>query len=295
MNFDIKTYSVDGRKSIQDLYDSFSGLAKGEWIKEEIVVSRRESGGEIFELPVYSFRTKKKGNALWIIAGIHGEEPAGPNAISKGLEYIKNLGGEMQVILLPLCNPLGYASNFRYPRLEKWVEGKDDSVGDSEHLLFSDDLKNPRRKEPKNLECDALTKHVLKLAEDYKPILTIDLHEDNLLHDGGYIYVNCLRRYESETGNKIIDLLSRKVPIKYDGLTRFNEEIIRGIIANEKDGSIDELLNSEKIIVNGEIAKGPGSKSSIVVETPATMSLEKRVEAHLEILKNLKELVKIEQ
>src|SRR3989344_2758090 len=295
MNFDIKTYSVDGRKSIQDLYDSFSGLAKGEWIKEEIVVSRRESGGEIFELPVYSFRTKKKGNALWIIAGIHGEEPAGPNAISKGLEYIKNLGGETPIILLPLCNPLGYLSNWRYPRLEKWVEGKDDSVGDSEHLLFSDDLKNPRKTEPKNPECDALTKHVLKLAEDYKPILTIDLHEDNLLHDGGYIYVNCLRGYESEVGNKIIDLLSEKIPIKYYGFTRFNEKIIRGIIANEKDGSIDELLNSEKIIVNGEIAKGPGSKSSIVVETPATMSLEQRVSAHLEILKNLKELAKIEQ
>ena len=55
MNFDIKTYSTDGRKPIKVLYDSFSGLAKGEWIKEEIVVSRRESGGEIFELPVFSF------------------------------------------------------------------------------------------------------------------------------------------------------------------------------------------------------------------------------------------------
>jgi hypothetical protein len=41
-------------------------------------------------LPIIALRTPKKGKALWVISGIHGEEPAGPNAISdrKAIEFL---------------------------------------------------------------------------------------------------------------------------------------------------------------------------------------------------------------
>ena len=293
MNLDIKTYDSDGRSSIGKLSNSFLSLLKEGWIFEQFAVSEKEENGENLKYPIFSFRTQKKGDALWLLSGIHGEEPAGPNAIAKGLDYIKALGMEIPIVLLPLCNPLGYARNWRYPRVEKWEAGKDDSVGDSDHLLFLNDSKSPRKAEPKNSECDALTKHILKLSEDYKPFLTIDLHEDNLLHEGGYIYVNGEEGYESKVGRKIIELLSERIPIKFGGETRFKEKIVGGIVANEKDGSVDELFSSKEIYADGKTARGPSSKTSIVVETPATMPLEQRVNAHLEVVKNLRELFRL--
>ena len=293
MNLDMKTYDSDGRIPIGKLSINFLSLLNDGWEFEEIAVSEREENGEKLIYPIFSFRTKKQGDALYLLSGIHGEEPAGPNAIAKGLDYIKSLGMEMPIVLLPLCNPLGYAKNWRYPRVEKWEAGKDDSVGDSDHLLFLKDSKNSRRTEPKNSECDALTKHILKLSEDYKPFLTIDLHEDDLLHEGGYIYINGEEGYESKVGRKIIELLSKKIPIKFDGETGFKERIVGGIVANEKDGSIDELFSSKEIYVGGKITRGPSAKTSIVVETPATMPLERRVNAHLEVIKNLRELARL--
>ena len=42
-------------------------------------------------LPILAFRTRLKGDALWIISGIHGEEPAGVNAIAKNVRYLNKL------------------------------------------------------------------------------------------------------------------------------------------------------------------------------------------------------------
>lgn len=300
MNSNSKTYGADGRKPINALYDSFSKLTDAGWLKEEIIISRAEHNGKKMAYPILSFRTRKKGNALYLLSGIHGEEPAGPNAIAEGIDYIIKLGEETPIVLLPLCNPLGYARNWRYLNMQKWAKGLEGkSVGDSEHFLLSrEGLKKPVRKNPISAESAAITNHVLKLSRDYKPVLTIDMHEDKLLEEGGYVYVNSEERYNSKIAKKIIDILKEKVPIKYGGLTRFGESIVNGIIAKEKDGSIDELLSSKKIIVGGKIISGPSSKTSIVVETPANprkFPIEKRVEAHLEIIKNLGMLIKLGQ
>jgi hypothetical protein len=85
----VSEYTADGRKPFNDLVASFDELEKDGWIKEIITVSRRGRKGRTMALPVLSYRTPETGPATWIISGIHGEEPAGPNAIAEGIDHKK--------------------------------------------------------------------------------------------------------------------------------------------------------------------------------------------------------------
>ena len=294
MNLNLKTYDKDNRIQVGKIYKSYSKLGKN-WIKEPIAFSKHERNGKVLKLPILSFRTKKKGKAIWIIAGIHGEEPAGVNAVSEGIKYIAEIGKEIPVVLLPLCNPLGYVSDWRYLNIPVWsrdLEGF--SVGDSEYLLPS--LKNKKKARGKSTspEEKALTKYVMKLEKQYPPFLTIDFHEDNLVNKG-YVYSQGKYGAEDKIAKRIVKILASKgVPIKMHGLTRFGQKIFHGNVKAKHDGSIDEFLSAKKIIVNGRVVVKPNATTAIVVETPAAnMKLEKRKNAHLEVLKRLKEVVKM--
>jgi len=108
----IKTYN-DGRKPIGELYSSFLELQKSGWILDTIVYSKGEWMNKEVSLPIIALRTPKAGKSFYVLSGVHGEEPAGPNAISeqKTIEYLARLGKKIPIVLLPLCNPLGYLRN----------------------------------------------------------------------------------------------------------------------------------------------------------------------------------------
>ncbi len=92
--------------------------------------------GTSVPLPIVALRSPVKGPAIWILAGIHGEEPAGPNAVAAAIDDIAKLGEHRPVVLLPLLNPHGYARNWRYLNVAEYSESVDgQSVGDSSHLL----------------------------------------------------------------------------------------------------------------------------------------------------------------
>ncbi len=289
---DISTYK-DGRMSIKNIYNCFFKLIKKGLVLDIIGYSKGFWKGKRVSLPIICLRTKKKGNAVWIISGIHGEEPAGPNAIANGIDYIAKLDKKIPVVLLPLCNPLGYLRDWRYvnqKRYSKKIQGH--SVGDSEHYLLDKSLKKARNKKPSCSESKALTSFVLKLIKQYNPKMSFDFHEDDMIPKG-YIYSQGKLGAEDKIAQKVVKiLLKNKIPIKMTDDSRFGEKIIKGVISNSKDGSIDELIASEKIIKNNKIIKKPYAKTVIVVETPAAkMSLEKRKNAHLAILKNIKNFI----
>jgi hypothetical protein len=283
----------DGRKSVDALYGAFMSLVEDGWISEAAAVSSRERNGRVMTLPIPSLRTKKTGQAVWIISGIHGEEPAGPNAIAAGINLIRDMGKEVPVVLLPLCNPLGYASNWRYLDLPDWQEDVAScSAGDSEHVL--PDLKAPssaRIPEASSPEAAALVAHVLKLARDYPPVISIDFHEDNLL-DEGYIYSQGRHGARDEVARRCVEALrSSGIPVRMSGKTRFGEEITNGVVGPQSDGSIDELLAAETIIIAGKSVPGPRAESVIVIETPAAaMPLDARQRAHLAVLECLRDI-----
>lgn len=260
----------DGREKINNLISSYFQLNKKYWIIEE-------AGNSSF--PVYSLRTKKFGNSLWIISGIHGEEPAGPIAISRTIKNLEKLGKDIPVVILPLCNPEGYILNKRYP-------SSNVSVGSSDYFL-PDPKNKPRCINPESIESKNLVSYVINMSRIYKPKLVLDLHEDSKLNEFYlYSYGN------KKPVEKIISLFNNKIPFVKKGKTRFNEKIINGIISGNGDGSIDELLYSNKIIINKRVIKRPCAESVVVFESAGKLDLEERINAHSKLLENCADLMK---
>lgn len=278
----------DGRLPIEALYRSFTSLLEKGWQLD--VVTQSKPAGREFALPVIALRSPHPGKALWILSGIHGEEPAGPNAIAGAIDEIAALGEQRAVVLMPLNNPQGYVHNWRYlnmPVYSASVEGQ--SVGDSSHLLI--DPENPERaraESASSAEAGAITSYILSLSASYPPDYSIDLHEDNLIGEG-YVYSQGRLGASDPMALAAVRILKENgIPLKASGKTRFGETIEGGIIGPVIDSSIDELMSAATIMVDGRKQAGPGAGTVLVFETPAKeVGLQTRIAAHLALLQNL--------
>lgn len=298
----IADYTADGRMPQAQLLEAVSaGLGPG-WHSDTVYSYPEEPS-----LAIRAWRTKQSGPALWILSGVHGEESAGPNAIARNVSVIRELADAgIPVVLIPLSNPKAYRNNWRYPNTGErdWKLGGY-SVGDSEYLL--PDLESgsrPRAAQIAGPETLALTSYVLTQAQDYPPTLVLDLHEDELSVDGGYIYSQGKQADANPVGAEIINALqSAGIILRMDGDTRFGEPIVGGVISRDdkggpiRDGSIDELLASDTVFIDGAPRQGPSAKTVIVVETPAdaSVSFEQRVAGQGEVLKRLPTLWQLNQ
>jgi len=296
-------YTADGRTALPQILAQFDVLAqKHGWLPDTIFAYPGSA-----ELVIKSWRTPQRGAALWILSGIHGEEPAGPNAIARNLPSLVALARTgVPVVLIPLCNPKAYRSNWRYPNTAErdWHKGGY-SVGDAEYLL--PDLTNgatPRAAAAPGPETKALTQYVLRLAKNYPPLLVLDLHEDELSREGGYIYSQGSHADDNPVGAEIVRLLlANGIPLRKSGKTRFGEPIVNGVISRDdkgqpiRDGSIDELLSATEIFVDGQKSRGPAGQTVIVVETPAFAGsrFEQRVAAQGAVVKRSPELWRLAQ
>jgi hypothetical protein len=287
------TYSSDGRISLVDIYRAQGELQrKPGWILDEVFLEEVTApGGGSMILPANCLRTTQKGPALWILTGIHGEEPAGPNALADNitaLEAVRRKG--IPLVVLPLLNPLGYQRNWRYPDVPVYSEAQPgSSVGDSDHLL-PDDKGAPRRKAAACRQAALLTTRVVELAREYPPMLSLDLHEDNLL-EKGYLYSQGRDGASDRVAQALVRLFVRnRFPILTEGKTRFGESITGGIVSATKDGSIDELISAPAIILNGVAQKGPSGRSVLVLETSSMHTpLAERKKLHATVLASLEE------
>jgi hypothetical protein len=279
---------ADGRAPIESLYRQYLSLVDKGWTAEVVAESGPE--GTAVPLPILALRSPAAGPAIWILAGIHGEEPAGPNAIAATIDAIAKLGAHRPVVLMPLLNPQGYARNWRYLNLPVYSETvAGHSVGDSSHLLPSaEDAAKARAPAASSPEADAITAFVLRHQADYPAVISIDLHEDNLI-DEGYVYSQGVSGAKEELAITAVGVLREAgVPIKMDGRTRFDERIERGIIGPVTDSSIDELMSARTIVVGGASRPGPAATTVLVLETPAAaLPLERRVAAHAALLRLL--------
>jgi hypothetical protein len=296
INFpDVSTYKKDGRMPITEVYKRLSRLKDSRWIKETLLCQRVDlKENKRKSLPILAFRTRLKGDALWIISGIHGEEPAGPNAIAKNVRYLNKLAKRIPIVLLPLCNPSGYRRDWRYPTLKRRPKSNETivpSVGASEQFLINEKTGKAQAKQAINKESEEISSYIIQHSEAYKPLLVLDFHEDESAKKQ-YIYSQGKLKNYDPIARKIVNILKKRDFKFYEnGRTSFNEKIIKGVVSNIKDGSIDELLSAEKIIVNGQIKDGPDAKSVIVIETKTIdVPLDKRVKAHSYILKSSKNI-----
>ena len=283
---------ADGRAPIEALYRSWLGLAEKGWKAELVAESQPAGTGR--PLPIIALRSPTPGPAIWILAGIHGEEPAGPNAIAEAIDDIAKLAAARPVVLLPLLNPQGYARNWRYLNVAAYSEAIDgQSVGDSSHLLSSAmDPSRPRAEAPSSPEADAITAFILRRLADYPPVCSIDLHEDNLI-DEGYVYSQGAEGADDELAIAAVGVLRETgVPIKMEGATRFDEPIVRGIVGPVTDSSIDELMSARQVVRDGALHPGPAAHTVLVFETPAAaLPFPRRVAAHAALLRRLAALL----
>ena len=287
----ITTYNKDGRASLGELYRKYELLHRKFGWERKQVYSQELTLNKRILIPIFSFRSPNKGPSIWIFSGVHGEESAGPNAIAQTINYLATLAKKgKSIVLFPLLNPSGYVRNWRYQN-EYRDSKKGVSVSDSE--FFLPDLKvpdKPRATKPSCRQVEKLVKYILALAEDYKPILSLDLHEDEDL-SSSYIYSQGRLGVKDPIAGKIVSILtSSQIPVFKGGKTRFGEKIESGVIVNINDGSLDEFMAAKKIIIDGKVQKGPGASTAIVVETPTIgIPLKKRIMAHRAILSSLEE------
>jgi endonuclease/exonuclease/phosphatase family metal-dependent hydrolase len=281
----------DGRQSIETLFASYLQLLDQGW-QLDIITNSKPAGTQA-ALPIIALRSPVSGPAVWLLAGIHGEEPAGPNAIAAAIKDIAALGERYPVVLLPLLNPQGYARNWRYLNLPKWSETVDgQSVGDSSHLLPDPDNPGMPRATPSSAEAHAITHYILDMAGSYPPRYSIDLHEDNLIGEG-YVYSQgSLGSADPFAAGAVQILGENNIAVKMSGQTRFDEIITGGIIGPVTDSSIDEFMSSKWIVVEGRVQAGPGAETVLVFETPAAdLTLDQRVDAHIALIRRLAPLL----
>jgi hypothetical protein len=278
----------DGRATIHQLYSSYATLLDKGWILD--VIGHSQPAGTERQIPIVALRSSISGPAVWIISGIHGEEAAGPNAIATAIEEIGRLGEHFPVVLIPLSNPHGYVRNWRYLNSPIWsVDVDAQSVGDSSHML--PDPENPeqaRAATASSPEADAITRYIVKRMSDYPPIISIDLHEDDRISEG-YVYSQGVNGAIEPLATEAVRVLRENgIPIKLEGTTRFDEEIVDGIIGPVIDSSIDELMSAREIIVNGAMRAGPAARTVLVFETPAgDLPLALRTKAHDALLRRM--------
>ena len=281
-------FVADERKPYSELYEAFSALTDRGWTLDVIIESRPQ--GTTAALPIIALRSPVEGEAAWFLAGIHGEEPAGPNALFTVLDDIALLGERYPVVLMPLLNPQGYVRNWRYlntPVYSESVEAQ--SVGDSSHLLVDPAAPGTARADAASSpEAAAITAYVLQTMSTYPPRYSIDLHEDNMLQRG-YVYSQGELGAADPLAHEAVDALkSSGIPLQLDGETRFGEQIENGIIGPVTDSSIDELMSARQVVVEGAIESGPAAATVLVFETPsAAASFDNRVTAHVELLRRL--------
>jgi APA family basic amino acid/polyamine antiporter len=294
----VPDYTADGRLTVAQLMSRFDALSRDHGWHEATIYTYPGEG----RAAIRGWHTAHRGEALWILAGMHGEEPAGPNALAANLVQVVELAAAgVPVVVIPLCNPNAYRHNWRYPNTPErdWRRGGY-SVGDSEYLL--PDLETgskPRAAAAAAPDTQALTQFVLRLAATYPPRLVLDLHEDELSAEGGYIYSQGNGTDGARVGAEVIRLLEASgIPIRHSGRTRFGEPIVDGVISRNdrgqpiRDGSIDELLAATTVFVDGRPVPGPAAATVIVVETPAFAGskFDLRVGAHGTVVRHVSDL-----
>lgn len=192
---------------------------------------------------------------ICLSAGIHGDEPAGVEAILAFLEnfrqYAELLEG-VEAIILPCDNPFGYERNIR---------------SNADGLDLNREFQDSNRSQEIHLIKKAVRQHSFDIA--------LDFHED-VDGEGFYLWERKSPALKS-IGGIIIQRISQKYSID-----RRSE--IEGFPNRQGVISLDRYCPEEGWPKTYYLSQN-GTKYCLTLETPTNLSLQARVEMHLLALK----------
>lgn len=299
-------FTKDGRKTLDALYSSYDLLCQHGW-KKELICSQKEIGSGVKTrlYPVFGYLSPLKKDqsheSLWILSGIHGEEPAGPNAIAEEINTIKKIAKSgIPTVLIPLINPLGYSKDYRYLNSKRETDTPQYMTA-SDHLLSDkENPERPRSDKPANAYSEQILNWAVEKIHKFPPYLVIDHHEDEIEwetkavdHEGSYCYAYGNPKAIESSCKKIAQTLNKHgVPLLDNFETRYHERTSFGFLFNVSDNSIDEFLAAPSFYWKGEHQLKPAAKAVFVIETTRDdtkpILLVDREKAHQEIIKSYK-------
>lgn len=292
-------------KNPEQIHQAFECLVDQKNWQQRFVPSHEEIG--YYSSP--AARHAQPGTeTLWLIAGIHGEEVAPPNAFSEPevINMLGSLSETRSIICWPLMNPEGYLEGIRnvgggrsVTNSERWLP--------KNRRLFS----TPASQELVMDANEAVVNTVIDLLNSSPPNMVLDCHEDIFdrsfsTHDpraiiGSYVFASCVpnyRRNAQKISQEILNALrSTGLKIQTHGTTDIGETINNGVVWNVRDHSIDYLMTNGYYINNsGKLIHIPRAKAGFVVETVVPhghdIPLVQRVEGHKQVLLALSRMIK---
>lgn len=240
------------------------------------VISLSEIGKIVYGTNGYSLymldiTDKKYGSdrkkSVCISAGIHGDEPAGVEAVIRFLRDISQgspVIRSVDITLFPCNNPHGYEAGQR-------TNGN------------GNDLNREFRKRRPDEEVFLIKRALAGRSFD----LSLELHED--VDTTGFYLYELKNEAEVSFGKDIINIISERYPVN------LNEEIegMRadgGVISLEgNESEIKEMIQKRRRWPQALYQFNRGTRHCITCETPVNIRMEERANMHLLVLEHLLE------
>jgi hypothetical protein len=213
---------------------------------------RRLATGPQFAL--YSVRTKRlpREGTIYISAGIHGDEPAGPEALITWAEKNTRLLRRRPFLLVPCINPWGLVNNSR--------------------------TDSQKRDLNRSFQNDAIAEiAALKRAMGRRRFsLALTLHED---YDGQGIYIYEIQGACPGWGEALLEAARPHVPADLRRVIE-GREAVRGLVRRPLDMKLFKQIGlPEAVYLHLQACP-----RVFTIETPSEFGLDRRVRAHVAVI-----------
>lgn len=182
------------------------------------------------------------------LAGLHGDEPAPCWGVLKFLETKFHIPSDLRIVILPLCNPVGFIKGIRQ-------NAKGDDIN---RQFFNDDLSGE-------------AKAIHDAVEDEKAIFLCTLHEDPSLHSF-YLYYTKHKELAEDLRSLAQKYFSiygkdKRDPIDGEKQELYNDKVYDGLIPlpHTRRGGIEDIIYEKGV-------------PYITTETPGKALLKDRVD-----------------
>lgn len=212
--------------------------------------------GNVDDFPIHMVSNKVKGQGgLYVSAGIHGDEPAGPWGL---LEWFKQGGhrrfAEVPLVILPCLNPFGLRHNSR-------GNAKNQDL----NRLFNKSTHSP-------------ISEVRAMLEGRKFRLGICLHED---FDGQGIYLYDLNNSEDQTSARHLLFHAASLQLPIDQRSEIDGRKSQGGVISRRKADLEKIPGLPEAVflfLRGHVER------SLTFETPSEFSFYDRVQAQKRFL-----------